>query len=61
MVKRQADFVVHISGAFQRAVTLVEHFGDDFLGRGFSHAAGNADHSQVQFSPPEIGQSAGVQ
>jgi hypothetical protein len=51
--ERQADLVVQVAGAFQRAIALIEHLRDHFLGGGFADAAGDADDAQIQLAAPE--------
>ena len=48
----QPNLVIEITGTFQRAITRAEHFRHHFLCSGFTHAARDTDHAQVQLATP---------
>ncbi len=49
----KTDLVVEVALVFKGAEALTEDFSDEFLGGGLTHAAGDADDTNVETSAPE--------
>jgi hypothetical protein len=50
--QRKANLIVEVAGAFERAITRAQYLCYHFFGRGFPHAAGNADHANIELATP---------